>query len=77
MAEQTQTQWKIKLKMLDDVFHRMIIALERLESFLEYNRNGDDAAKLSVTGMHSSRDLHDDQKNPPDLIFLQTEFGRD
>ena len=87
MAERTTEQIQIKLKMLDDVFHRMIIALERLETFLEIHRKGDGAAKFATTGMHGERDLHDDQKNPPTLesvlgevqlqcsaLFFQTKF---
>ena len=87
MAERTTEQIQIKLKMLDDVFHRMIIALERLETFLEIHRKGESAAKFATTGMHGERDLHDDQKNPPTLesvlgevqlqcsaLFFQTKF---
>lgn len=77
----------LKLLLLDKVFHNLIIALERLETFLEIQRNGEDAAKFATTGMHGERDLHDDQKNPPTLesmlgevrlhcvpLFFQTEF---
>lgn len=62
MAEQVKTKIQVKMKLLDDVFHRVIVALERLETFLEASRNGDDPAKLSVTGMHGARDLHDYQQ---------------
>ena len=87
MAEQVKTKIQVKMKLLDDVFHRVIIALERLETFLEIHRNGEDAAKFATTGMHGARDLHDDQKNPPTLesmlgevqlqcsaLFFQTGF---
>lgn len=87
MAEQVKTKIQVKMKLLDDVFHRVIIALERLETFLEIHRNGEDAAKFATTGMHGERDLHDDQKNPPTLesmlgevqlqcsaLFFQTGF---
>lgn len=61
---------RIKMKFLDDVFHMMIIALERLETFLEFHRKGDDATKFVATGMFSPRDLHDDQKTPPTIESL-------
>ena len=83
LDERIQTE----LQMLDDVFHRMIIALERLEKFLEIERRGKDGVRLTNTGMCSSRDKHDDQKNPPtresmlrevllqcSSLFFQTEF---
>lgn len=63
--KQEQVKIQMKLKMLDDVFHRMIIALERLEAFLEIERKGADS-QLEITGIGSSRDLHDDRKNAPD-----------
>lgn len=81
---------RIKMKFLDDVFHYMIIALERLETFLEFHRKGDDATKFVATGMFSPRDLHDDQENPPTIesvlrevqlqcsaLFFQTQFDND
>lgn len=81
---------RIKMKFLDDVFHNMIIALERLETFLEFHRKGDDAAKFVATGMFSPRDLHDDQENPPTIesalrevqmqcsaLSFQTQFDND
>lgn len=34
MAQQSQVQLQVQMKMLDDVFHRTLIALERLEQFL-------------------------------------------
>lgn len=67
MAEQIQERINVRMKSLDDVFHRMIIALERLETFLEIHRRGGEAAGVELTGMHGSRDLHDDQKNPPSI----------
>ena len=68
--KQLQERLGIRKKLLDDVFHNMIISLERLEMFLECQRRGDNAIKLGTTGMHSSRDLHDDQKNPPNLMSM-------
>ena len=80
----------VRKKLLDDVFHNVIIALERLESFLEFQRRGEASVKLQTTGMHSSRDLHDDQNNPPTretvlgevqlqcaALFFQTRFDDD
>ena len=73
--------------MLDDVFHNVIIALERLEIFLEIARKGKDATQFAITGIHSSRDFHDDQAKPPThesmlaevqllcaALFFQTKF---
>ncbi len=87
MSEQVLVQIQTKMKMLDDVFHNMIIALERLERYLEIHRKGDEAAQFSTTGIHTPRDRHDDQQNPPTLelvlgevqlqcssLFFQTKF---
>lgn len=84
MAQQ-QVQLQMKMKMLDDVFHRTIIALERLELFLEsenYNKSS-----LKATGIKTERDLHDDYLRPPTKesyygeaqlqctsLYFQTEF---
>lgn len=64
----------VRKKLIDDVFHNMIIALERLEMFLECQRRGGITAELQATGMKSSRDLHDDQKNPPTLESMLGEL---
>ena len=82
-----RTPITVRMKLLDNVFHNMIIALERLESFLEYHRKGDAAAEFAATGMHTPRDLHDDHENPPSIesvlgevqlqcsaLFFQTQF---
>lgn len=61
--EQKQQQLQIRFKMLDDVFHRAIIALERLESFLAVEDNYQ--GKIPTTAILSDRDWHDDQRNPP------------
>ena len=45
-----RTPITVRMKLLDNVFHNMIIALERLESFLEYHRKGDAAAEFAATG---------------------------
>lgn len=65
MPEQIQERINIRMKGLDDVFHNVMIALERLETYLEIERKGDAAAKMKNTAVNSPRDLHDDQKNPP------------
>ena len=65
---QLQERLGIRKKLLDDVFHNMIIALERLESFLEFHRNNErKSVNLKATAMFSTRDLHDDQQNPPTI----------
>lgn len=55
-----------RMRRLDDVFHRLIISLERLEIFLEGIRlEGKANDALSITAINSTRDLHDDSTNPP------------
>lgn len=55
-----------RMRRLDDVFHRLIISLERLEIFLEGMRlEGKANNALSITAINSTRDLHDDSTNPP------------
>lgn len=55
-----------RMRRLDDVFHRLIISLERLEIFLEGMRlEGKANDALSITAINSTRDLHDDSTNPP------------
>jgi hypothetical protein len=63
MAKQTQVQLQVKMKMLDDVFHKTIIALERLELFLESEKNNSES--LKSTAIKTDRDLHDDYLRPP------------
>ena len=65
MSERVLTRTQARMKAMDNVFHRMIIALERLERFLEIERKGTAAIELQATGIHTSRDLHDDVANPP------------
>lgn len=51
---------------LDNVFHRLIISLERLEIFLEGIRlQGNTNKELVVTAVNSTRDSHNDVTNPP------------
>ena len=88
MSKQVQEQLQIRLKMLDDVFHNVIIALERLEVFLEKKRNS--SHKSVVTAINTDRDLHDDKSNPPSeegfhlelhtqclALYFQTNFDND
>jgi hypothetical protein len=88
MNRQIQEQLQIRLKMLDDVFHNVIIALERLEIFLEQKRNA--KVKTEQTAINTDGDLHDDKANPPTeetfhlemhtqclSLFFQTNFDRD
>lgn len=77
-----------RMRRLDDVFHRLIISLERLEIFLEGIRlEGKVNKELSITAVNSTRDLHDDSTNPPSsdsffgevqlqcsALFFQTEL---
>ena len=63
MAKQTQVQLQVRMKMLDDVFHRTIIALERLELFLESEKSNSES--LKSTALKTERDLHDDYLRPP------------
>ena len=66
MAKQEQIRITLRMKMLDDVFHRIIIALERLEIFLDIENNKEEKAKqFKHTAIKTERDLHDDKKNPP------------
>lgn len=86
MAKQTQTNLQVRKKGLDDVFHRTIIALERLEVFLMLAKENK-KVEIVQTAVKTSRDLHDDEKNPPtkesfmaevqlqaSALFFQTEF---
>ncbi len=70
MSERVLTRIQVRMKTMDNVFHTMIIALERLELFLEIERRGTDAIGLQATGIHTSRDLHDDVENPPNRELL-------
>lgn len=66
MAKLTQDQIRAKMQRLDNVFHRMVVALERLEIFTEAVRLGGKAnTELSTTAIRTDRDMHDDASNPP------------
>jgi hypothetical protein len=69
---QSQEQLQIRLKGLDDVFHNTIIALERLEYYLENEKSR--KKELQMTAVRTDRDLHDDKRNPPTLSSLHTEI---
>lgn len=58
--------------LLDNVFHRVIICLERLELFLAAERFDGTTPSFQQTAMNTDRDLHDDNKNPPSI---QSYFG--
>ncbi len=86
MKEQVQEQIQVRYKMLDDVFHNAIIALERLERFLAIEESSKE--EIQTTAMMSDRDLHDDKKNPPTrksiygemqlqctTLYFQTQFN--
>jgi hypothetical protein len=90
MAQQVQERINVRMKGLDDVFHNVMISLERLESFLEIERRGEKAVKTVHTAVSTPRDLHDDQKTPPtresiigevqlqcSALFFQTKFDDD
>ena len=87
MSKLVQRPIQVQLQGLDNVFHMMIIALERLEAFLMIRRSGGGVSQLPTTAVKTDRDLHDDKKNPPTLsgvmkevllqcsaLFFQTEF---
>jgi hypothetical protein len=61
--KQVQVQLQVRMKMMDDVFHRTIIALERLELFLEAEKSNSES--LKSTALRTDRDLHDDYLRPP------------
>lgn len=63
MEDQNQIQFPLQLKLYDDCFHRTIIALERLEAFLEIQRES--KIQLATTAVKSTRDNYDDSKVVP------------
>jgi hypothetical protein len=71
MAAQEQIRLQTQIKALDDVFHNVIIALERLERFVDYN-NTQQAGVATAIG--SDRDLHDDVRNPPSVTSMHLEM---
>ena len=67
----------VELQMLDDVFHRTVIALERLEAFLLSEKKGGVPTALQQTAVGTSRDLHDDEKNYRDKESYFDELALD
>ncbi len=76
--KQQQEQIQMRFKMLDDVFHTVIIALERLEKYLEVERGLLDGTSEhnAITAMGDDRDLHNDNVNPPTrkLFYGEVQF---
>jgi len=66
--KQQQEQLQLQLKGLDDVFHNTLIALERLEYYL-------DGENYKKTAIGTDRDLHDDNKNEITLELLHGEMN--
>lgn len=62
--QQTTVQIQTRVRMLDDVFHNVIIALERLEGYL-INKVSDKQNFIAITAIGTDRDKHDDDANPP------------
>ncbi|PTT76552.1 MULTISPECIES: hypothetical protein [unclassified Chryseobacterium] len=69
--EQIKKQQQVRIKTFDDVFHCVIIALERLEGYLSVGKK---ASEIPVTAIKTDRDLHDDIKNPPTEKLLYSEL---
>lgn len=65
---QKQEQLQLQLKGLDDVFHNTLIALERLEYYL-------DGENYKKTAIGTNRDLHDDKKIKITLELLHGEMN--
>jgi len=74
MGAQKQIAIQIRMKGLDDVFHRTIVALERLEMFLEIEKNQTVVNSIEQTAIKTERDQHDDEKNPPNRELLLGEI---
>lgn len=50
-----------QLRACDDMFHTVLICLERLESLLEKERTNTEESSLQITAMKTSRDYHNDE----------------
>jgi len=87
--KQKQDQIRVQKRDLDDNFHRIIIALERLEMYL-LSKKEELNSELKTTGIGTGRDKHDDETNPISFESLtkelrlqimtstiQTSFGKD
>lgn len=66
----------VELQILDDVFHRTIISLERLEAFLHREKKGVEST-FKQTAVGTSRDLHDDVNNYRDKESYFDELALD
>lgn len=71
--QQLTIQIQTRVRMLDDVFHNAIIALERLEGFL-INKASDKQNSITVTAVGTDRDKHDDVVNPPNEELMLSEM---
>lgn len=66
MCTPIQIPIHVRMQRLDNVFHRMVVALERLEIFTEAVRlDGKANTDLTTTAIRTDRDMHDDASNPP------------
>lgn len=66
--KQNQKQKQILFQFADNKFHRILIALERLELHLEFKRGNTlkEQISLAQTAINTSRDIHDDTQIIPD-----------
>lgn len=71
--QQTQIQIQSRIRMLDDVFHNVIISLERLEGFL-INKSSEQQNFIAITAIGTDRDKHDDVANPPNEESMLAEM---
>lgn len=71
MSTLTKDQIQQQLKLTDDVFHRLIVALERYEAYIEKQRTGEEKNSLVQTAMHSSRDEHDYTLTPTGEVLYR------
>ncbi len=70
---QIQQQRQLQIKGLDDTFHCTILALERLERFIDQSSDG--VQPLAQTAIETDRDIHDDQKVVPTLEAMHSEMN--
>ncbi|MFJ1429197.1 hypothetical protein ACILE2_00125 [Capnocytophaga canimorsus] len=75
MEQQKQVQIQRQLQLFDDVFHNVIIALERLEKFIEIEKKSD--VDFKTTAVTTEGDLHNDEQNPQNRKQLYGEVQLD
>lgn len=75
MEKQKQIQLQQQLQLFDNVFHAVIISLERLEKFLEIEKSND--VDFKSTAIKTERDFHNDQVNPQNRKQLYGEVQLD